>query len=583
MSRFGRRVLLGGAGLIGLAGVSGCVSIPTSGGIEQVSSQPRQSDPSVAVDPAPPQPGATPLSVVSGLLQAMAYNVSDYAIAREYLTTDARARWRPATGVQVFADDYFPTGTDESAQLQAPLVGLIGADGSYRPAAGELTIDFGLVRENDEWRVGTPPKGLLVSQFDFAQYYQSFNMYFYEPGMQCLVPDPVFQAGGDQTATALIRRLLQGPSDWLTAGVVSALPAQTQLNVSAPVNAAGVVEVSFSDAVSGLGDQQRSQLAAQVLWTLRQLDGVTGARLLMNGVPWSVPGADPDGVIAVGAVEFDGPIPSQVSSALIAAHPGGVLRVEETGTTPVDGPWAGVKGITSMALANAGDPLAAVVGGTLLTGALSEQPAQVLTGQRLLRPQFSRFRELWTIDARDNGAVVWRALDGKTQRVSAPSLNDGRVIAFRLAPDGVRMAVLRQRGSTIALGMVLVNRTKAQPVLEGWRTVPLYLPQRDQVAQLVDLAWLNATSLMVLGSVDRSAPLGPYITSQDGATTQSAGNPDQWNATLLAASPREPASPRDLNVLRAVLRGSGGRVFRYEDDFTWVQVTDGVTTLAFPG
>ena len=576
----GRRAVLGGVLGGTAAALAGCVNIPTAGPIEQVSVPPRPSAQSVAVVPDPPQPGASPVALVTGFLQAMAYNIGDYAVAREYLASDVRATWRPATGVQVFADDYFPNTTENSVVLQAPLVGQIGTDGAYRPDTAELAFDFGLVQENEEWRIGRPPKGLLVSQFDFTQFYRSFNLYFYEPGSVCLVPDPIFLPGGDQSATSLVQRLLKGPTDWLKSAVVSALPAQTTLNVSAPIDANGVVEVSLSDAVSGLTEDQRSRVAAQLTWTLQQLSGVVGVRLLMNGSRWSVPQSDADGVVPIGALGFKGPIPPQLSSSLVGATADGAVRIEDNGrTTPLEGVWGRQKSIGSVALNGDGSALAAVVGSRLLSGPLVDADlASLVRGPNLLRPQFSRFGELWTIDARPTGTpLVWRVTAGEAAPVSAPALAMGRVLAFRLAPDGVRMGVLRQRGTSVELGLVLVNRTQAEPVLDNWSTVPLSLPQRDRLGALADLAWLDATTIMVLGATSPGAALGPYTTSQDGAVTTSAGNPDQWLAVELAASPREP------ELVRAVLRGSNDRVWRYEDDFSWVQIAEGVTAVAFPG
>lgn len=577
----GRRALLGGV-LGGVAAaLTGCVSIPTAGPIERVSVPPRPTDDSVAVVPDPPQAAASPVALVTGFLQAMAYNIGDYAVAREYLASGVRAAWRPASGVQVFADDYFPNTTEGSVVLQAPLVGRIAADGSYRPDADELVFDFGLVQENKEWRIGRPPAGLLVSQFDFTQFYQSFNLYFYEPGSLCLVPDPIFLPGGDQSATSLVQRLLKGPTNWLKTAVVSALPAQTTLNVSAPIDTNGVVEVSLSDAVSGLTEDQRSRVAAQLTWTLQQLSGVVGVRLLMNGSPWSVPQSNAQGVVPIGALEFKSPIPPQLSKTLVGATADGAVRIDDNGrTTPLDGVWGRQKSIRAVALSGDGGALAAVVGPQLLSGPVADtgtDPVALARGSNLLRPQFSRFGELWSIDARpDETPVVWRVVDGKAARVAAPALAQGRVLAFRLAPDGVRMGVLRRQGTSVELGLVLVNRTKAEPVLDSWLTVPLSLPQRDRLSALADLAWLDATTIMVLGATSPGAALGPYTTSQDGSVTQSNGNPDQWLAIELAASPREPE-------VIAVLRGTNDRVWRYEDDFSWVQIAEGVTTLAFPG
>lgn len=582
-----RRLLLGT--LTGtLAGtsagaLSGCVTIPTSGGVEPADARPRQPNPQVEVAPEPPPPGSSPLDVVSGFLQAMAYYQPDYGVARQYLATPIRSGWHPESGVAIFANDYYPSATDTSATLQAPLAGRILADGSYESTGSQLNLDFGLVKESGEWRISKPPSGLLVSQYDFDQFYRTFNLYFFEPHMGSLVPDPIYLPNGNQTATTLMTRLLRGPTEWLRPAVVSALPAETTLSLSAPMDSAGVVDVSFSDAVASVSDQQRSLIAAQVTWTLKQLSGVTGVRFTVSGRHWAVPRDEVDQVVPVSALEMDGPIPQQVSTQLVGATDSGVVRIDDAGgrLARVEGPWGSTKGITSLAMTAEGSEVAGVINDVALkTAPLADaKVASSINGERLLRPEYSRFGELWTVDSRSQGpSEFWRIVDGKATRIHATALEGGgRVLAFRLSPDGVRMAIIQQREGTLQLGLVAVNRARANPVLSSWRAVGVYQPQGTPVRVLADVAWLDATTLMALGAPDATSQLSPYTTRQDGSSTKAAGNPDQWNAAMLASSPREPPA------VRAVLKGAKGQVWRYEDDYTWVQIAEGLRTVAYAG
>lgn len=576
-----RRALLGAALGGPLLALSGCVSIPTHGDVERADARPRRPDPSVEVAPQPPTAGASPLSVVTGFLQAMGYYQRDYAVARQYLTSAAQAQWQPEAGVSIYANNYFPSATEKNATLTAPLTGRLLGDSSYRPAGKQLSIDFGMVKQKGEWRIGKPPQGLLISQYDFDQFYHSFDLYFFEPHMSSLVPDPIYLPNGNQSATTLLTRLLQGPTDWLRPGVVSAIPAKTTLSVAAPVDPNGVVDVSLSDAVADLGDQQRSLVAAQFTWTLRQLSGVTGVRFSVNGAHWSVRRDEVNQVVPISALALDGPIAPQVSTQLVGATRDGVVKIDDTGghLDPVSGPWAKTRNVSSLALTAEGATVAAVVGASLLVGPLADQQLKTfVSGERLLRPQYSRFGELWVVDSRTAGpSRFWRVVDDSVSTVATNGLGGGRVLAFRLSPDGLRLAVLQRRGSSIQLGIVLVNRSGTAPVLESWRTVGVYQSQGNALPVLSDVAWLDATSLMVLAAPDDNTQPSPYILTQDGSSSSSAGNPDQWNATMLAASPHEPPT------VKVVLVGQNSQVWRYEDDYTWAKIATGVTTVAYAG
>ena len=91
-----------------------------------------------------------------------------------------------------------------------------------------------------------------------------------------------------------MKALLNGPSKWLKPAVSSAIPPNTSLSVDSVTITNGIAEVPLSDSVLALPDQQRSLLAAQIVYTLRQVGGVKGVLIKVNQQPYRVPGSDPN-------------------------------------------------------------------------------------------------------------------------------------------------------------------------------------------------------------------------------------------------------------------------------------------------
>ena len=88
------------------------------------------------------------------------------------------------------------------------------------------------------------------------------------------MPDPVWlpqNLPSGQAATQLIQELLKGPTSRLGNGVVSLAPPGTEVQLSVPVDL-GVATVALNDTAGSLRDQDRRQLAAQIVWTLNQLN-----------------------------------------------------------------------------------------------------------------------------------------------------------------------------------------------------------------------------------------------------------------------------------------------------------------------
>ncbi len=569
--------------------LASCVSVPVSGPVEAGDAGAGPPDVPVEIAPEPPQSGASPKDIVEGFLQAMANYQSGYQVARLYLAQRVRESWRPENGVQIYADDY-PIPETDNPVLQAPLVGTVAADGSYsHQDEKNFTVNFGLVKDKSgEWRIGKPPHGLLMSQYYFNQFYRSLNLYFFDPGHRTVVPDPIYLPTGNQTATALLQALLRGPTNWLKPAVVSAIPAQTALNVSSPIDTEGIADISLSDPIATLNEEQRSQLAAQITWTLRQLGGITGIRLQINGNPFPVVrDQNAQGVIPIDAHRRYAPIPIQLSAQLMGIGKEGVVRVDEGGSraesSALPGPLGKMAQLPeSLAVSTSGDEVAMVRGGgsVLLRGQVADVPPKVVLQQvsGLLRPQFSRFDELWAVGRNAGGQqTFWMSSNGQPTQVAASAPKGSTVSAFRISPDGVRMVIVRQVKGKTELGLARINRSSKPVKIDGWHPIAINGDQTLTLSRILDVAWLNATSLMILAAtVEDGNAFEPYVLDQDGSTIRVVGQSDDWRARALAISPREEES-------RAMLLGDKGIIWRYQDESRWENFGEGFTAIAYPG
>lgn len=151
---------------------------------------------------------------------------------------------------------------------------------------------------------------------------------------------------------------------------------------------------------------------------------------------------------------------------------------------------------------------------------------------------------------------------------------ESRILAFRLSPDGTRMALIRATPEgRRELGVARVNRSLPDIVLDGWRPVPLGDAQDPGPALLVDVGWLDPTTLIVLAGAGDRRPVKPYRVGVYATSVTEIGQPDNWLAETVATAPRTGGG-------RALVQGRNG-VWRYEDDYRWPLVGKGMTAVAY--
>ncbi|SFL66307.1 LpqB family beta-propeller domain-containing protein [Geodermatophilus ruber] len=541
--------------------LSACSIVPSSSAPVQITEAPTRPDGDVGIDPLPPEPGASPEEIVRGFLDAAASEVRGHPVAREHLAPGPAVSWSDDAGITVLGQDYATVTTDAgTVVVTATLVGAVDQRGVFTVAPQDLfTREFTLQEVDGEWRIANPPDGLLILEPDFERLYDRRDLYFLDPTNQRVVPDPRYLINGEAQPTVLVERLLDGPSSVLSAGVRNALSGAA---LRSTVTLTGQTVTVDLTGLADASPAQRSELSAQLVWTLRPLARtveirVDGELLGLDGVPmlqtvedWASFGSDAVPVDAVGHY-LDG----------------GALRTVDD--APAPGPaGAGAYGLTSAAVtvdSRTGE-LTAMAGtvardgqATLLSGRYGGELAPVLTGASLTAPTTAATRpEFWLV--RDGGAVVRVPAEGAPQAVNAPTLAGlGRAQVLQLSPDGVRAAVVIETSQGVRLFVGTIVRSEEGPVaLRDLREVA------PTLSQVVDVAWRTAGSLMVLAGDAGQDGIAPYVVGVDGwglSDMATAGLPSQ--PTGVAAAPG-----------RSPLVSAGGTIWQLAGG-TWVTLVRG--------
>ncbi|HSK25353.1 MAG TPA: LpqB family beta-propeller domain-containing protein [Jiangellales bacterium] len=556
--------------------LSGCASIPTTGPV--VPGDPvRAQDPPpyVGIVAAPPRPGADEVTIVNGFLSALSSYVPGYPTAREYLSPDVATAWQPGAGAVVFDADTGPVVTSAGpgeVRLGADVVARLGPDGSYtkEPPGSRLELDLRLdqvdVDGSPEWRIATPPEGILLSDFDFEREFASYDLYFFDPQFQVLVPDPVHLPRSGSVTTLLAEALLTGPSDWLEPAVLTAFPDGVQLDVRSVPVSGGQATVALTPDAAEAPTAQREQMAAQLSWTLRQVPEVQRVTVTAGAVPLLGDSATP---APVGTFDRYDPAVLPRDSAVFVVTDGVVASSRGGAPRPVGGPLGlGDPLVRSVAADPARGSRGVAVDETgtelLVSGFGAEDARQLLLeGLDLAEPAWDRTGVVWALD-RGTGALT--VVDPATRRTAAVAVEvpglESPVDQVSVSLDGTRAAV--RAAGRVWLAVVL--RDAADPLairLDGFREIPLDDPGA------LDVAWADPSRLGVLHQrPEENAEV--LLVEISGAGSASRGTVP--GAVALAAAPGQ----------ALVTATDDGRLLRLDVVLRWTPFGEG-TAPAYQG
>jgi lipoprotein LpqB-like beta-propeller protein/sporulation and spore germination protein len=551
----------------------GCAAVPSSGPVNW------------AVTPAPPgegaaaccrlivegpQPDWTPEQVVSGFLTASASFAHGHAIAREYLTPSASRLWQPRPPVTILAQTprvYEQPGRLSGQESRASVVvswqelATLNRSGQYLPAGGGGAAGqqvFTLESVKGQWRIdhlpftssGKVSHQLLVPSDLFRLEYAARNLYFYAQPDGPLVPDPVFvPVQSNDLVTTLVNGLRQDPNGWLQDAAVTAFPPDTQLRkvqvLSAPPGGkTAIVDIGLP---TDTPQSTKQAMAAQLVWTLTSPAYspalIQAVKLKINGHVWK----GPDGAVQ-GLADYGRYIPQgHRDAALYYVSSGGAVRMFGRLAHSVALPGEAGTGqlpLSKIAVSPDGRYLAGIAGpaATVYTGDLVAAKAHAspgagnlhsrLAGAGFATPSWDTGNNLWVAGRVGHSAGVWMVppAKGNPVRVTLPA-GLGPVTGLRVAPDGVRIAMVVGRGATAHLVLGAIIRSGGGVSI--MHTVPLAPGLSGPSA----LTWYDEDHVLAITQSSPGTQLWEVPVNGDGPTLKNE-QPDMVSIT--AAGPGNP-------------------------------------------
>ncbi|MEV7965208.1 LpqB family beta-propeller domain-containing protein [Sphaerisporangium sp. NPDC088356] len=525
-SRARRRLRAFALAAVVLASAS-CSTVPTGGSIfaaRDTGGGDPLSQPYVRILAGPPKPNGSPLEIVVGFLTAAAsFDDPLRTLAKQYLTGEAQRTWSPFDAVTIY-DNGKPTIDTPRDDIQQAHVALTGTmlgeldrDGHYVPNAASagsgLNKGFTLVKVSGQWRISSAPAGLLLSNDDFKRAYRSFDLYFAAYQSVGLVADQVRVPinPGEGLAKSLVHRLLAGPTTPLRGAVESAFGPNVDVNGVSVEGDTVVVDFTYGIVDSAQVSGYREALSAQLSWTLKPLTESRRIEVRVNGEQF------PGGPFIIDPRDYERFDPDVLSSQPTTYYlqQGRLHRIDKDSDSPVTlGTGGQARQFTHLAVSNDEPPKMAALeksGGVWVTGITSgNQWQRWIEGPGLTPPSWDRYGDVWSVSRQGPGkSQVIRAHEPSRQLpVSAPELESTDVKAFRVARDGARVAVISDdgRGEQVLVGSI--NRT-------NWVVENLHpLVPAEDGQRIVDIAWRDASTLLVLTDTKSDRELTPWSVTQ---------------------------------------------------------------------
>ncbi len=498
--------------------MAGCATVPSSGPPRPIRESPNeltQGEDFPQLIPAPPGDQWKPKQIVSGFLVASA-SFAD-AVAREYLAPWAQ-NWKRGWAVTVVSQPKFkpavflphltgqPASRTATVQVSGQELATLTASGQYQipPASAKHVITFKLVKINGQWRITNPPSRLLLSKSDFLRVYQPRNLYFFAQPGRMLVPDPVFvplQATTTDLATGLVRALKQRPLGYLQGVTQTSFPQGTRLLGPVRIGGSGAI-VNLGGAIARASPSVLAGVAAQLVWTLTSPSygrpAIKSVRLEINGQLQRPPGSAA-GVELLSAYQSMVPRPAtrtglyfvggdgviQVLSPSLAASPAAARGQAGTGLVPMT--TIAVSPPDERYIAGISPDGRVIHVGSLARGATLESWRP---GGRSTSLSWDRHGDLWAATSRG----IWlRPPGGKPPIAVDVGLHGSeRVTALRVAPDGVRVAMIVHTGATSELQIGAITRGSSAA------SIGQLIPLGPGITAPAALSWYDPDNLIVL-------------------------------------------------------------------------------------
>lgn len=540
--------------------LTACSGIPRTSGVNQGSAVVPVEDDAIEFLPSGPVEGATIEQILRGFVEASSSPVSDYAIARQFLTPEFAAKWDATTGVSVDAGLRTVTQTAEGqGQLTYSLNALVDSQGNYADVSPpqSITSDYSFQELEGQWRISAAPNGVVMDRFTFDQVYQAHPLYFFDSTNSMLVPDVRFFPNGASASTRITKALLAGPSGWLSANGAThtAFPAGTALVADSVPVTRGTATVDLNSAALSADPNVIRQMKQQLSASLQSVDNITAVNMLVDGAAMNV----------------------AISGSLDAVMPKPVDSRPLVLTDKAFGYWTGTAVDPSAQLQSsmlAEQPTAITTAkGNTLAAVLSNQGASFVrngnvqlvdTRLGIAAPALDSFGYLWSVPTNQPDKLFVISTDGKQVPLEVPWAEADSILSLSISRDGTRvLALLRTDDNYVLVVSALVRGDKAVPLQLGTPVV-LSVASGTPIAS----AWVDSTTV-----VSVSAAGGPFT-----VRTQVIGG---QSTDLAQVSSGTPVSVVGANTIAGIrILTAEGNVLTQRSSAQWLSAASGVKTLA---
>lgn len=459
-----------------------------------------------------PTPGDDPRAIVNGFLQAAVSSDSGHSEARQFLTTDAKRKWQDTS--TTVADDYGISiadarGNSATVTVSWNRIGQLDNRGVFTPTlkddgtSDKQNFTFELIRSDGEWRIDSPPQGLLIKRSDFLSSYRARSLYFFDTSESQLVPDLRYsQLDGQALSSWLLGQLVAGPRDELATSVVNELTDPVDVRRAAVTFGERIqLEMPGSTQIDSVG---RLRLAEELAWTFGSIRFGTTMRITDNGVPIDLPNVGTE--FSTANFQSVGPQDNGNPSGAFYYVLHGAL-IDGLTNRPVPSrlglPTADLKSVAVLPQGSSDARIAAVSNtGAFLIGTLQGGLKQLaVPGVILSRPEFNiNTADAWVITSHGAYRISHDlAIHPVNLASSRGGLPRGDHAAVRFSPDGARIALAfsSSQGNNLWIGSVVVSGSDTRI-----DNVEQITPDLLDVA---DVTWSNATTMLMIAQ-DRTVP-----------------------------------------------------------------------------
>ena len=500
--------------------LAACGGVPTSGPVEAGDEVNDDVELDIGFAPQGPRANSSQEELMQDFLQAATNPQNDYRIAREFLAEDFAGVWNPdaLTTIRTGAGTQRRVSETELTYSLSTSAS-VSNDGHYEEADTEtVSLPFGFVRENDQWRISSAPEGIVLSEDNFGVVFAEYALYYFDPTYQYLVPDVRWFPYRSGTSVRVVGALLAGQSSWLSNGVlISAFPAGTQLGDRFVDITSGVATVDLSEEAGGANALEQERMRQQIS---ASLSNVTSVIMTVGGIPL--------------AATETGAVPAVVNPAVEPAPL--VLRDDQFGYASNDdvttiGQISGKVvdlGATAVALARSKSE-AAVRNTVGVYAVRSGASAPLLVDARanLAAPSIDNSGYIWSVPRDNASAIRAYELDGTEHVVASSVPADAVVNSISVSRDGARVLLYLETAIGPKLYVAGIVRQDGVPSQLGELFT---LPAAGEVP--IGAAWVDNRTVATLSAseddtVIRSFEIGGPSTLLgriEGATAIVGGN-----------------------------------------------------------